>query len=219
MARLSEEIDRQVEAFFFVTPAGGQGLTLHRDDADVFVLQVAGSKTWYVHDAPTDGDWAPGDLKDSERSPRLLRTVLTPGSVLYVPRGFAHRAVGADGLSAHLSATVREISSQDLRAALDQQISDAMRLPARPLGDAGMAEASAAILSRHRAVLDAITPQDLQRATRALRPRQPARPAAPQTFTDAARTWQANTSHSDRAGLTSLTHTWRNLRHATRPAR
>ncbi|MET8414122.1 cupin domain-containing protein, partial [Streptomyces sp. NPDC005195] len=52
MARLSEETDRRVEAFFFVTPAGGQGLTLHRDDADVFVLQVAGSKTWFVHDAP-----------------------------------------------------------------------------------------------------------------------------------------------------------------------
>jgi hypothetical protein len=40
VARLSEEIDRRVEAFVFVTPADGQGLATHRDDADVFVLHA-----------------------------------------------------------------------------------------------------------------------------------------------------------------------------------
>jgi ribosomal protein L16 Arg81 hydroxylase len=60
VARLSEEIDRRVEAFLFVTPADNQGLAVHRDNADVFVLQVAGSKTWYVHDGPAMTDWTPG---------------------------------------------------------------------------------------------------------------------------------------------------------------
>lgn len=68
VARLSEELDRRVEAFFFVTPAGGQGLAVHRDDADVFVLQAAGRKTWYVHDAPTVAHWSPGELPDDEHS-------------------------------------------------------------------------------------------------------------------------------------------------------
>ncbi|MFD7716697.1 hypothetical protein [Streptomyces sp. NPDC059814] len=39
VTRLSGELDRRVEAFFFVTPADGQGLAIHRDDADVFALQ------------------------------------------------------------------------------------------------------------------------------------------------------------------------------------
>ncbi|MET8413809.1 cupin domain-containing protein, partial [Streptomyces sp. NPDC005195] len=171
------------------------------------------------HDAPATADWAPGDLKDGERSPRLLCTVLTPGSVLYIPRGFAHRAVGAGGLSAHLSATVREISPHDLRAALAQRISEDLHLPARPLGDAAIAEACATILSHHQAALRTITPEDLQRATRALQARQSAEQTTPETFTDVARTWESGNPEKDRTGRSSLNHTWRNLRNAARPAR
>jgi ribosomal protein L16 Arg81 hydroxylase len=215
VARLSEEIDRRVEAFFFVTPAGGQGLAVHRDDADVFVLQAAGRKTWYVHDAPTAADWSPGDLPDDERSRRLLRSDLGPGSVLYIPRGFAHRAVGAGGLSAHLSLTIRDISLQDLRSALEQQMSEGLDLPARPLGEAAITGACATLLSHFRAKLDTITPEDLLLATRALRARQPTGPTAPETLTEAARNWEAG----EPGGLASVSHTWRKLRDAARPAR
>jgi Cupin superfamily protein len=218
VARLSEETGRRVEAFFFVTPAGGQGLTMHRDDADVFVLQAAGRKTWYVHDAPTVADWSPGDLPDDEHSPRLLRSDLGPGSVLYIPRGFAHRAVGAGGLSAHLSLTIRDISLQDLRSALEQQMSEGLDLPARPLGEAAITGACATLLSHFRAKLDTITPQDLLLATRALRARQPVEPVAPETFAEAARKWETGEPGDAHAGLASVSHTWRRLRGAARRA-
>jgi ribosomal protein L16 Arg81 hydroxylase len=189
-ARLSEELDRRVEAFLFVTPAGGQGLALHRDDADVFVLQLAGQKTWYVHDAPPTTDWSAGELPDDEDSALLLESVLEPGSVLYVPRGFAHRAVGTAGLSAHLSLTIRDISLQDLRAALEQQMSEGLNLPARPLGEASITNACAALLHHMRAKLDTITADDLYLAARASRTRRPLEPAAPETFAEAARNWE-----------------------------
>lgn len=47
-ARPAEDLGRHVEAFFF-TPAGCQGLAVHRDDADVFVLQTA-----RLHPGPGD---------------------------------------------------------------------------------------------------------------------------------------------------------------------
>ncbi|MGW1047252.1 JmjC domain-containing protein [Streptomyces sp. NPDC002547] len=218
VARLSEEIDRRVEAFFFVTPAGGQGLAVHRDDADVFVLQVAGHKTWYVHDAPAVADWSPRELSDDEHSPRLLHSVLQPGSVLYVPRGFAHRAVGADGLSAHLSLTIRDISLQDLRTALEQVLSEGLNLPARPLGEAAIADACATLLTHVRTKLDTIEPEDLRLAARAAQARRPAATTPAETFTDAARNWETSGPGNGRARLASVSRTWRRLRDAARTA-
>ncbi|MEU5429599.1 cupin domain-containing protein [Streptomyces olivoreticuli] len=216
VARLSEEIGRHVEAFFFVTPAGGQGLAVHRDDADVFVLQVAGRKTWYVHSAPTVADWSLGELPDDEHSPRLLHSVLEPGNVLYVPRGFAHRAVGAAGLSAHLSLTIRDISLQDLRTALEQRLTEGLDLPARPLGEAAIADACATLLSHVRAKLDTIEPEDLRLAARAAQARRPVATTRAETFAETARNWETGEPGAKRAGLTSVSRTWRRLRDAAR---
>ncbi|MFJ6622944.1 JmjC domain-containing protein [Kitasatospora sp. NPDC091335] len=209
VARLSEELDRRIEAFFFVTPAGGQGLAVHRDDADVFVLQAAGRKTWYVHDAPATADWRLGELPDDERSPLRLRGVLEPGGVLYVPRGFAHRAVGAGGLSAHLSLTVRDLSVQDLRTALERGLADGLDLPARPLGEAAIADAGAALLDHARARLDALGPAGLLYAARV---RPPVAPAPAESLAEAARTWESGAPAAGRTGLASVSRTWRKLR-------
>ncbi|MEU3567222.1 cupin domain-containing protein [Kitasatospora sp. NPDC036755] len=226
-ARLSEELDRRVEAFFFVTPAGGQGLAVHRDDADVFVLQAAGRKTWYVHDAPTTAHWRLGELPDDERSPLRLHGVLEPGGVLYVPRGFAHRAVGAGGLSAHLSLTVRDLSVQDLRTALEGQLTAGLVLPARPLGEAAITEACAALLDHARARLDALGPAELLRAARARAadpadsanpagPTAPAGPAPRETLAGAARAWEPGAPVAGRTGPASVSRAWRRLRGAAR---
>ncbi|MBB5122263.1 JmjC domain-containing protein [Streptomyces eurocidicus] len=217
--RLSEEIDRRVEAFFFLTPAGGQGLAVHRDDADVFALQVAGRKTWYVHDAPAAADWSLGELPDDEHSPRRLHRVLEPGDVLYIPRAFAHRAVGEAGLSAHLSLTIRDISLRDLREALEQRLAEELDLPARPLGEAAITDACATLLGHARARLDAIGPEDLRLAARAARARRPATPTPAETFAETARDWEAGGPGVRRAGPASVGRTWRRLRDAARTTR
>lgn len=215
VTRLSGELDRRVEAFFFVTPADGQGLATHRDDADVFALQVAGRKTWYVHGAPTTADWSLGELPDDEDSPQLLRSVLEPGHVLYIPRGFAHRAVGEAGLSAHLSLTIRDISLDDLRTALQQCLTEGLTVPARPLGEAAIADAAATLLSHARAKLATVEPRDLHLAARAARTRHPADATPSETFTETARGWESGAPGTKRAGLASVVRTWRRLRDAT----
>ncbi|MEU2827663.1 cupin domain-containing protein [Streptomyces lavendulae] len=104
--RLGTELGCPVEAFAFVTPAGEQGLGSHRDDADVFVVQLNGSKRWQVHGVPADDAWAVGYEPDP--GPVVLETAVERGQVLYIPRGAPHSAVGrSGGLSVHLSLTVR----------------------------------------------------------------------------------------------------------------
>lgn len=104
--RLGTELGCPVEAFVFVTPAGEQGLGSHRDDADVFVVQLNGSKRWQVHGAPAGDAWEVGYEPDP--GPVVLETTVERGQVLYIPRGAPHSAVGrSGGLSVHLSLTVR----------------------------------------------------------------------------------------------------------------
>jgi ribosomal protein L16 Arg81 hydroxylase len=165
VARLVGETGRRVEAFFFVTPPGHQGLPLHRDDADVFLLQVAGSKLWTVRSGPPNDNWRPGPVS-GEPGPVLLDAKLTKGQVLYIPRGYAHSAVGAQGLSVHLSLTVREIGGSHLVRAVPRLLLEGIGLPARPLVESGLLDSAATLLEVARSRLATLRPVDLVRHAR-----------------------------------------------------
>jgi ribosomal protein L16 Arg81 hydroxylase len=165
VAGLARETGRRVEAFFFVTPPGRQGLPVHRDDADVLLLQVAGSKQWTVRTAPPNADWRPGPVS-GEPGPVLLDAPVNRGQVLYIPRGYAHSAVGAEGLSVHLSLTIREIGAAQLVRSVPRLLFDGVTVPARPLDDAGVLESAATLLDAARSRLAGLRPEDLVRHAR-----------------------------------------------------
>ncbi|MFG2480749.1 JmjC domain-containing protein [Streptomyces fagopyri] len=160
VARMSEELDRRVEAFFFVTPPGAQGLALHRDDADVLLLQVAGSKHWTVKGGPDSGDWQSGTIA-GDGGPALLETTVRPGQVLYIPRGYAHSAIGHQGLSLHLSLTIREVGARHLAHALQRHLMSGLRLPVRPLDGESLLAAAATLIDTVRERIAQVSPQDL----------------------------------------------------------
>ncbi|WP_082598360.1 MULTISPECIES: JmjC domain-containing protein [unclassified Kitasatospora] len=162
--RLGEDLGRKVEAFFFVTPPGAQGLRLHRDDADVFVVQLNGSKQWYVHQGPDAPEWRPGPASDSE--PPVASPLLRAGEVLYIPRGFAHYATGDSGLSVHLSLTVRDIATTDLQRAAQQLLFDAAPANRRPLDDGSLLADARAMLDQLTVRLPTLTPDQLLTAAR-----------------------------------------------------
>ncbi|MFF0623381.1 JmjC domain-containing protein [Streptomyces sp. NPDC004296] len=166
-ARLGVELGRRVEAFLFLTPPGGQGLGSHRDDADVFVLQLHGSKRWRVHAVPKDGHWRIGHEPDP--GPVQLESTTSEGEVFYIPRGAPHSAVGhADGFSVHLSLTVRQPGTADLRAELARHLDDGLHLPPRPVDQAALHRAAAELLDHHRRRLAGLTPEDLCAAAEAV---------------------------------------------------
>lgn len=187
LARLSAELRRPVEAFCFVTPAGAQGAPLHRDDADVLVLQLGGSKDWRVRQGPKDGNWQEGRLHDDGNlPPEVLRGTLHEGQVLYIPRGFPHEAVGSGGLSAHLSLTIREIHKGDLFRSLQKLTAKALAVEARPLDEDTLLAAATAMLDHVGKTVAGLTPQDLVDHARRTRLATLPAPGAPVSLSDLA---------------------------------
>lgn len=167
------QLGRRTEAFCFATGAGRRGLDVHRDDADVLVVQLAGEKEWTVHEAPADGRWRPGLAP--EPGPVAVQTVLAPGEVLYVPRGAPHAATGRQGLSVHLSFVVREVGTGRLHAAVGEFLAAGTSrgggtgtgdLPERPGTAADLLAAAAEVLHRSRVRLAELTPEELLRLAR-----------------------------------------------------
>jgi len=93
----------QVNAY--ITPPGSQGLAVHSDEHDVFVLQVHGTKAWQVfrpakHLPPQD--------------PPVIEAALGPGDCLYIPKGFPHAASTQERASAHLTVGILSYTWADL---------------------------------------------------------------------------------------------------------
>jgi hypothetical protein len=86
----------QVNAY--ITPPGSQGLAVHQDSHDVFVLQSFGSKQWDV--------WAPrplGSDKPADDEEPVLSVTMSPGDAMYMPLGTPHAASTQTVLSGHLT--------------------------------------------------------------------------------------------------------------------
>ena len=110
---LEVELGHPCQVNAYVTPAGAQGLELHDDPHDVFVLQAFGRKSWEIHTAPGE----------DEREP--LRAEIGPGDCIYMPTGTPHAASTQRSLSGHLTVGVHVVAWRELvRAALDRIAAD-----------------------------------------------------------------------------------------------
>jgi mannose-6-phosphate isomerase-like protein (cupin superfamily) len=113
----------QVNAY--VTPPGAQGLDLHEDAHDVFVLQAFGRKRWEVHAAPGEDPREPIDAE------------VGPGDTIYMPAGTPHAARSQDVLSGHLTVGVHVTPWADVLAGVMTRAAERVRdpVPARWTGD------------------------------------------------------------------------------------
>lgn len=99
---LCERSGRAVTASCFLTPAGAQGLPLHRDGVSVIVHQIAGVKVWRLG-PPSDPCHVPGPVADFDAE--LATRVLRAGDTMPIPAFQAHRAKTSDMFSFHQSWT------------------------------------------------------------------------------------------------------------------
>ena len=105
--RLSNQIEialgQRVNVNAYMTFGPGGAFAMHYDSHDVLVLQVHGSKHWFIYDQPAP---SPIDyVRKAKPEPRevVFETILEAGDVLYVPRGTYHRAAVTDTDSVHLT--------------------------------------------------------------------------------------------------------------------
>jgi ribosomal protein L16 Arg81 hydroxylase len=91
------------------------GLDLHRDDQDVFILQLDGPKRWLLYGFTNDGmdRSEPGSLS-TPPSGACLDQILQPGDLLYIPRGCYHVAVPLNEPALHLTVSVKSPRATDL---------------------------------------------------------------------------------------------------------
>ncbi len=111
----------QVNAYY--TPRSAQGLPVHHDTHDVFVLQISGEKRWLVYEPALElplknqkyaaGQGGPG--------PAVHDLVLRAGDMLYLPRGWLHEALTSESDSLHLTVGVNVVTWLDaFKAALEE---------------------------------------------------------------------------------------------------
>jgi hypothetical protein len=104
-AGLSDDLGHPVGINLYLTPAGSQGFQAHMDGHDVFILQLDGPKRWEVYkpqfELPLDDH--PSKIVEGDLGRALLSPELEPGDVLYIPRGFIHRARTTKSSSLHLT--------------------------------------------------------------------------------------------------------------------
>lgn len=131
----------QVNAY--VTPPEARGFDVHRDDHDVFVLQVSGSKHWIVY-----------NRDDAERV--LVDRVVERGACLYVPEGFPHAARTSHSASAHLTVGVLTHDAVDVVREVAKLAEDEPAFRARlPAASASDPAALRATVEHHVAELRA----------------------------------------------------------------
>ena len=105
----------------YMTFGPGGAFAMHYDSHDVLVMQVHGTKHWFIYDEP-----APSPIDYEKKSKPhernvVFETVLREGDVLYVPRGTYHRAAVTDTDSVHLTFGIHTAKGLDFIAWLRQE--------------------------------------------------------------------------------------------------
>jgi ribosomal protein L16 Arg81 hydroxylase len=84
------------------------GLDLHRDDEEIFILQLDGRKRWQLYGFSVDGVDRSRLASASVPPPGAdLDTMLQPGDLLYIPKGCYHVAVPMSEPTLHLTVSIR----------------------------------------------------------------------------------------------------------------
>jgi hypothetical protein len=99
------------------------GLDLHRDDQEIFILQLDGRKRWLLYGFNVDGlDRRELDSTSVPPPGAVLDEVLSSGDLLYIPRGCYHLAVPMNEPTLHLTISVKNPRESDLLEWLTERV-------------------------------------------------------------------------------------------------
>ena len=119
---LEAELGHAVQANAYYTPRRSQGLDVHHDTHDVFVLQVAGEKRWRVYEPALELPLRAQRYTRALGEPGapVLDVTVRAGDTLYLPRGWLHEALTSETDSLHVTVGVNVHTWLDaLKAAVD----------------------------------------------------------------------------------------------------
>jgi bifunctional lysine-specific demethylase and histidyl-hydroxylase MINA len=107
---LEEGLGGKVQANLYCSSRRRPGFAAHFDTHDVFAVHVLGEKIWHVYEGVADHPIAHPAFKtfgrehhEKAKGRKLEDVRLTPGDILYLPRGQYHDAVALDGGTVHVA--------------------------------------------------------------------------------------------------------------------
>jgi hypothetical protein len=179
-ASLRQSLSASVHANAYLTPENAQGFDVHFDDYDVLILQTSGEKEWFVYEAgyemPVDRElppvWKSKAPVDESKLRVLEHAMLATGDLLYIPRGFYHKALTSTTASLHLTVRINPVYwVAFLRKALELAALEAPELrEALPPGFLASGEADGELRGRFHALLALLAGQaDFDATARAFR--------------------------------------------------
>lgn len=103
--RVEQEEHFAVQPNIYITPAASRAFDRHHDDHDVFIMQVFGEKNWKLYGSPLQ---LPSRYQESKTGAYAALApeecfCLTPGDLLYIPRGHVHDAETESKASIHIT--------------------------------------------------------------------------------------------------------------------
>ncbi len=103
--RLEKEFSFPFQTNIYMTPSASKGFKTHYDSHDVFVLQISGSKHWFIYDTPINLPLSGQKFDSSKHNAGevTLEFDLFPGDLLYIPRGVMHDARSNNEDSLHIT--------------------------------------------------------------------------------------------------------------------
>jgi hypothetical protein len=120
---LEAGVGEPVQANAYFTPRSAQGLAVHHDTHDVFVLQVSGRKHWRVYEPVVElplQEQRYSRAQHGAPGAPVEDCVLEAGDTMYLPRGWLHDALTTDSESLHLTVGVKVYTWLDaVKAALE----------------------------------------------------------------------------------------------------
>lgn len=138
------------------------GFDLHWDEQDTTILQLAGHKRWQVF-APTREHPLAGEADKPSRpaGDPIWEGTLSPGDVLYLPRGWWHAVLPVGEPTLHLTVTTVPACGIDLLSWLVERLQKRHAVVRRNIPLLDSAVTRAAYLARLREALDAEWTGDL----------------------------------------------------------
>lgn len=126
-AILEGALDAKVQGNLYCSWKAHKAFRSHMDTHDVFALHVEGEKTWYVYEGRDDWPVNHPAFKartqaeiEEAKGAVLMEVTLTPGDVLYIPRGQYHDALAQSGGTVHIAFGAVSVIGLDVIGALNE---------------------------------------------------------------------------------------------------
>ena len=119
LREFAQSLERMLRGFVqinvYVSAGTSHGFTMHWDDHEIFVLQIAGRKNWRVYGPTLEVPILEiADQPKPEGREPVFDKNIQAGDMLYLPRGWWHEARAIGEPTIHLSVSCRQPSALEL---------------------------------------------------------------------------------------------------------